>query len=67
VISNLIEAGAKGGVPDGIRVLVAGANTASLDVLRETLASGRMEIVAEDWNWRGACAGRPQAALPLLP
>jgi len=48
VISNLIEAGAKGGVPDGIRVLVAGANTASLDVLRETLASGRMEMVAAD-------------------
>jgi CheY-like chemotaxis protein/HPt (histidine-containing phosphotransfer) domain-containing protein len=72
VTSILIESGARAGVPDGIRVLVAGANTASLHVLRETLASKRMEMVAADGVesalavFREASQGRRPFALVIL-
>jgi CheY-like chemotaxis protein len=48
VYRNVTDAGVMGGVPEGIRVLVADGNAASLHVLSEMLSSGRMETVSAD-------------------
>src|SRR6266540_3767678 len=45
---NVTDSGLTGSIPEGIRVLVADGNIASLRVLSEMLSSGRMDTVEVD-------------------